>query len=171
MSDSNTAPVIAGFAIGIAFIILLYAALNPPFSRFLIDVSPQEQELMDKARQQEATQLFLKRYPFAKEGILNRDPIVEYDENGNIASQKPAITVAYYTTRPTTIITYEDVKENNLLVRYEHPSLAVVMGLNGDIYGIELRCGISYLESFGGMGSMVTGNDAVEFLRDGKMPC
>lgn len=164
-------PVIAGLAVGAAFIILLSAALNPPFSRFLTDVTLQEQTLIEKAGQQEAAQLFVKRYPFAKEGILNRDPVVEYDSNGDIVAQKPAVTVAYYTTWPKTIIAFEEVKENNLLVRYEHPSLAVVVGLDGDIYGIELQCGISYLESFGGMGSLVTGNDAVEFLRDGKMPC
>lgn len=130
MKDS-AAPVIAGLTIGIAFIFLLPAALNPPFSRFLTDVTPEEQVLLGKARQQEAMQLFLTKYSFAKEGIVNREPFVEYDDTGNISSSRPAVLVGYYTMWPRTIITYEDVKENNLLVRYERPSLAIEMGLEG----------------------------------------
>ncbi len=168
---SSAAPAIAGLVVGIGFIILLSAALNPPFSRFLTNVTSEEQVLMGKARQHEAVQLFLKKYPFAKEGVLNREPFVEYDDGGNITSLKPAITVGFHTTWPRTIITYEDVKVNNLLVRYEYPSLWVVMGLDGDIYNIKLRCGISYLESSGGMVGLVMGNDVLEFLRSGIMPC
>lgn len=165
-------PVIVGLAAGITFVFVIFLALNPPISRFITDVKPEEHVLMDKARQQEATQLFLKKYPFAQEGILNRDPIIEYDDNGNPVSSTPAVTVAYYPPWPRTIITYEDVNLNNLLVRYEYPGLWVVMDLDGNIENVILRCGISYLGSHGGMGGAVAGNDIVlKFLNVSRLPC
>lgn len=128
--------------------------------------------LIGKARQQEVVQLFLKEHPFAKEGVLNREPFIQYDDGGNISSSSPAITVAYYPTYPRTTITYEDVKQNNLLIRYEYPSLWIVVGLDSDIHNVVLRCGISYLEGHGGMTGAVMGNVIVlKFLHAGKLPC
>jgi hypothetical protein len=165
-------PLMAGLASGVGRIILFYVVLNPPFSQFLTNVTPEEHTLMNKARQEAAVQLFLKRYLFAEVGILNRDPFVEYDEMGNIASSKPAITVAYYPSSPRTIITYDDVKQNNSLVRYEYPSLWVVVSLDGNVQSVIYRCGISYLGNPSGVGSVVSGNDIVlTFLHAGKIPC
>ena len=172
MSDGPIIAIIAGLIVGIGFIALLFYSLNPRFSYFLTDVSSEERTIMNKARQQDAVQLFLAKYPFAQEGVLNRDPIVTYDDQGNGNSSKPAITVGYYASSPKTIVTYEDLKLNNLLVRYEYPSLWVVMDLDGNVQNIMLRCGISYLGNPSGMGSMVSGKDVImRFLHAGKIPC
>ncbi|HEX7033720.1 MAG TPA: hypothetical protein VF172_12040 [Nitrososphaera sp.] len=167
MVEGIALPVVAGLAIGIGFIVVLFVALDPPASRFLTDITPEEQALIDKARQQEAVRLFLANHYFAREGLVNRDPLVEYDENGNIASSDPAITVGYVAPARTTVV-YGGAS----LIRYEYPSLHVVIDLDGNVRQTELLCGISYLGNPSGFVSSVMGQeDVLKLLRDNALPC
>jgi len=160
-------PVVAGLAIGIGFIVVLFIALNPPASRFLTEITPEEQVLIDKTKQQEAVQLFLAKYYFAKEGLVNREPFVEYDENGNIASSDPAITVGYVAP-VRTIVVYGGAS----LIRYEYPNLHVVIDLDGNIRETELRCRISYLGNPSGFtSSVIDQEDVLKLLRNNALPC
>jgi hypothetical protein len=164
--------VAAGLAVGILFMIIFIQSVNPVRSfRYGHADNPtaEDKALLDslsvKARQYEPVKLFLKKYPFAESGIYQYGDFPLYDEEGNeTGSQFRAIFV--YSGSTITRIEYEEVRTNNLLVSYHHPSLWVIMDRDGGLQGVELRCGISYLDNSGSMGEVIQGYDTVmDFLK------
>lgn len=171
--DTAIIAVTAGLAAGVAFIFLIHVILTPaPNTHFAGDVTQAERSLMIKAREEEAVQLFLKKYLYAQEGILNRESAIIYDDAGNVLGSTPAVTVIYRAPYPSTVVAYEDVKVNNHLIRYERPSLRIVIDMEGIVHEVNFFYFISYPDSISGMGSLVSGNDIVlKFLHAGELPC
>jgi len=160
------APVLAGFFAGVLIVVLFAYTPNPQASRLIMPASAEEQDLVHKSNELDAVQAFLKKYQFAQVGLQNSDDFVVYDDKGSITDTIPALTISYVGS-PHTVFSLEEYKENLHLIRYENPSLWIVMALDGRVLDARLRCAISYGEGTGFV-DVIQGSDrAIQYLDRG----
>jgi hypothetical protein len=167
-------PVIAGLAVGVAFMIVLsLAIINPSFQlRYGHADNATEQdkiriaEMLDKSKRLEPVSLFLKHYPFAHIGIYQYG---HFSLDGDDSSDSRFRTTFVYSGSPITRIEYEQVKVNNHLISYHYPALWLTINEQGTIEEISLRCSIKHLGNPIGGQTLVQEYDVVVGLLNAKI--
>lgn len=168
-------PLIIGLAAGIAFIIVLSLAINPPFPQRYghADNATNEDRsriasILEKSKQLEPVKLFLQKYPFADVWIYQYGNLPVYGENGYEIGSEFLVTFVY-SGSTISRIEYEEVGVNNLLVSYHYPSLWVMVDEQGNLEEVSLRCGIKYQGNSGGGVTSVQDYDVVVGLLNAKI--
>lgn len=168
-------PLIIGLATGIAFMIVLSIAINPPFPQrygHADDATDEDKariaSILNKSKQLEPVELFLQKYPFADVGIYQYGNLPFYNENGDEIGSKFMVTFVY-SGSTISRIEYEEVRFNNLLVSYHYPSLWVTVDEQGNLEEVSLRCGIKYPGNSVGGATSVRDYDVVVGLLNAKV--
>ena len=139
------ASVVAGFSVGVAFIILLSIALYPSLimatqtNHRIVDLSslPQyEQQAVEKAKASKVAQMFFARNPFYHVSNVDNDTIKIYDDRGNVIKSEAVIT-----TRFASEIT-KAIFDTRAPMQTAQTSMAldVATDMNGNVRDVKLFC-------------------------------